>query len=165
MSDTLFDISQYQSQAHISYSADWKDATGTDPAWEQPYLEPDGGANSQEPDDDAITQWRTGAEFTLRLQSGQTVEVTFVPCLVGDRRMHEFSFTGPVSPTGFKSHFVLASEAEKFPHPRDYAQAYAEEMFARFEAQQQHSGFKLKPKAKRGERAAGNFWRFGRFFD
>jgi len=148
MSDTLFDLSQYQSQAHISYSADWRDATGADPAWEQPDLELDLGANSQGPVDDAITQWRSGAEFTLTLQSGQTVEVTFVPCLVGERRMHEFGFTGSVSPTGFKSHFVLASESERFPHPRDYAQAYAEEMVARFEAQQEHSGNKLKPTGK-----------------
>ena len=146
MSDTLFDLSQYQSHAHVSYSPDWRDATGTDPAWEQSDLEPELGANSQEPDGDAPTGWRGASEFNLTLQSGQTVEVTFVPCLVGDRRMHEFSFTGAVSPTGFKSHFVLALEAEQFPHPRDYAQAYAEEIFARFEAQQQHSGFKLKPK-------------------
>ncbi len=56
--------------------------------------------------------------------------------------MHEFSFTGSVSPTGFKSHFVLASESEHFPHPRDYAQAYAEEMVTQFEAQLQRSGKK-----------------------
>jgi len=142
MSDTLFDLSQYQSQAHISYSADLRDATGADPAWEQPDLELDLGANSQGPIDNALNQWRTEAEFTLTLQSGQTIEVTFVPCLVGKRRMHEFSFTGSISPTGFKSHFVLAVEAEQFPHPRDYAQAYAEEMVAQFEAQQQQSGFK-----------------------
>jgi len=103
------------------------------------------GANSQGPVDNALNQWRTEAEFTLTLQSRQTVEVTFVPCLVGKSRMHEFSFTGSVSSTGFKSHFVLASEAEEFPHPRDYAQAYAEEMLARFEAQQQRSGFKHSP--------------------
>ena len=142
MSDTLFDISQYQSQSHINYSPDWRDATGTDPAWEQPDLELDLGANSQSPDGDAPTGWRSASEFTLTLQSGQDVEVTFVPCLVGLSRMHEFSFTGPVSTTGFKSHFVLAAESEQFPHPRDYAQAYAEEMVAQFEAQQQHSGNK-----------------------
>ncbi len=144
MSDTLFDLNKYQSQAHISYSADLRDATGTEPAWEQPDLEPDLGANPQEPDGDAPIGWRTAAEFTLTIQSGQDVEVTFVPCLVGKRRMHEFAFTGSVSPTGFKSHFVLAVEAEQFPHPRDYAQAYAEEMVAQFEAQQQRSGNKLK---------------------
>ena len=83
MSDTLFDLSQYQSHAHISYSPDWRDATGTDPAWEQPSLELDLGANSQAPDGDAPTGWQSAAEFTLTLQSGQTVEVTFVPCLVG----------------------------------------------------------------------------------
>jgi len=142
MSDTLFDLNQYQSQAHMSYSADLRDATGTDPAWEQPDLEPDLGTNPQGPVDDALNQWRTEAEFTLTIQSGQTVEVKFVPCLVGKRRMHEFGFTGPLRSTGFKSHFVLAVEAEEFPHPRDYAQAYAEEMVARFEEQQQHSGKK-----------------------
>jgi len=145
MSDTLFELNQYQSQAHISYSPDWRDATGTDPAWEQPDLELDLGANSQEPDGDVATGWRTEAEFTLTLQSGQTIEVKFVPGLVGKRRMHEFSFTGPISPTGFKSHFVLAIKAEEFPDPRAYAQAYAEEMLARFEAQQQRSGFKRSP--------------------
>ncbi len=144
MSDTLFDLSQYQSQANMSYSADWRDATGTDPAWEQPERELDLGANSQEPDGDVATGWRSASEFTLTLQSRQTVEVKFVPCLVGKRRMHEFSFTGSVSPTGFKSHFVLAIDSEKFPHPRDYAQAYAEEMVAQFEAQQQPPGIKLK---------------------
>ncbi len=142
MSDTLFDLNKYQSQAHISYSADWRDATGTDPAWEQPDLEPDLGADSEEPDGDVATGWRSASEFTLTLQSQQTVEVKFVPCLVGKRLMHEFSFTGPVSSTGFKSHFVLAIESEKFPRPRDYAQAYAEEMVTQFEAQQQHSGKK-----------------------
>ena len=145
MSDTLFDLNQYHSQAHISYSADLRDATGTEPAWEQPDLEPDLGTNPQETVDHALAQWRTEAEFTLTIQSGQTVEVKFIPCLVGKRRMHEFSFTGPVSPTGFKSHFVLAIESEKFPCPRDYAQACAEEMLTQFEAQLQRSGGKLKP--------------------
>ncbi len=103
------------------------------------------GANFQEPDSDALAGWRGAAEFTLTLQSGQTVEVTFVPCLVGKRRMHEFAFTGPVSTTRFKSHFILAVEAEsEWATPADYAQAYAEEMLARFQAQQQHSGNKLK---------------------
>ncbi len=63
MSDTLFDISQYQSQAHMSESPDLRDATGTDPAWEQPDHELDLGANSQRPVDDAITQWRSGAQY------------------------------------------------------------------------------------------------------
>ncbi len=133
---------KYQSQSNISYSADLRDATGIDPAWEQPDLELDLGANSQEPDGDVATGWRSASEFTLTLQSGQTVEVKFVPCLVGKRRMHEFSFTGSLRSTGFKSHFVLAVEAEQFPHPRDYAQAYGEEMLAQFEAQQQRSGSK-----------------------
>ncbi len=153
MSDTLFDLNQYQSQAHISYSADWRDATGTDPAWEQPDRELDLGANPQGLVDDAPIGWRSEAEFTLTLQSGQTIEVTFVPCLVGKRRMHEFSFTGCVSPTGFKSHFVLAIESEKFPCPRDYAQAYAEEMVARFEAEQQRSGEK-RSHTDKGARAS-----------
>jgi len=84
MSDTLFDLSQYQSQAHISESPDLRDATGTDPDWEQPSLEPDLGTTPQGLVDDAPTQWRSGAEFTLTLQSGQDVEVKFVPGLVGD---------------------------------------------------------------------------------
>ncbi len=50
--------------------------------------------------------------------------------------MHEFSFTGPISPTGFKSHFVLAVEAEKFPHPRDYAQAYTEKLITQVKDKQ-----------------------------
>ena len=104
-----------------------------------------GALASQSPDGDAPTGWRSAAEFTLTLQSGQTVEVTFLPCLVGLSRMHEFSFTGPVSPTGFKSHFVLAAESEQFRHPRDYAQAYAEAIVA------QHQK-KLK-KAKSTKRA------------
>ena len=33
-------------------------------------------------------------------------------------------------------------ESEQFPHPRDYAQAYAEEMVTQFEAQQERSGGK-----------------------
>ncbi len=146
MSDTLFDLSQYQSQSNMSYSADWRDATGTDPAWEQPDLEPDLGTNPQGPVDDApIGGWRSGAEFTLTLESQQTVEVTFIPCLVGKRRMHEFSFTGPFSATGFQSHFVLAVESEsEWATPADYAQACAEEMLTQFEAQQQRSGKKLK---------------------
>ncbi len=94
------------------------------------------GANSQEPDGDAPTEWQSAAEFTLTLHSGHDVEVTFVPCLVGKRRMHEFSFTGPVSPTGFKSHFVLAAEALQFPHPRDYAQAYAEKLITQVKDKQ-----------------------------
>ncbi len=148
MSDTLFDISQYQSQSNMSESPDLRDATGTDSAWEQPDLEPDLGTNPQGPVDDALIGWRTEAEFTLTLQSGQTVEVTFVPCLVGKRRMHEFSFTGPVSSTGFKSHFVLAVEAEEYPHPCDYAQAYIHDLVARFEAAQQQQA-KSKKRARR----------------
>jgi len=110
-------------------------------AWEQPERELDLGANPQGLVDDAPIGWRSEAEFTLTLQSGQTVEVTFVPCLVGKRRMHEFGFTGPVSATGFQSHFVLAVESEsEWATPADYAQACAEEMLTQFEAQQQRSG-------------------------
>ncbi len=105
-------------------------------AWEQPVLELDLGTNPPGSVDDAPTGWQSASEFTLTLQSGQTVEVTFVPCLVGKRRMHEFSFTGPVSATGFKSHFVLAAESEQFPHPRDYAQAYTEKLITHVEDKQ-----------------------------
>ena len=148
MSDTLFDISQYQSQGHTSYSPDWRDATGTDPAWEQPSLEPDLGTNPEGAEADAPNGWQSEAEFSLTLQSGQTVEVTFVPCLVGKRRMHEFSFTGPVSSTGFKSHFVLAAEAEQFPHPRDYAQAYAQELVDQHESKTETPSKKRSPSTK-----------------
>ena len=145
MSDTLFDISLLPvSSSHELQRRLFEMRLALKIAWEQPDLEPDLGTNPQGPVDDAHIHWGSGAEFTLTLQSGQTIEVKFVPCLVGKRRMHEFSFTGPVSTTGFKSHFVLAVEAENFPCPRDYAQAYAEEMVAQFEAQLQRSGKKLE---------------------
>ena len=41
MNNSLFDMSQYESQSAPSYSADWRDATGTDPAWDGPELYPD----------------------------------------------------------------------------------------------------------------------------
>ena len=91
---------------------------------------------SQEADGDAPTGWQSADEFTLTLQSGHDVEMKFVPRLVGKRRMREFSFTGPVTPTGFKSHFVLAAEAEEFPHPRNYAQTYTEKLITHVEDKQ-----------------------------
>jgi len=40
-SNPLFDISQYQTGAIQSYSIDWRDATGTDPAWDELELHSD----------------------------------------------------------------------------------------------------------------------------
>ncbi len=128
MSNPLFDISQYQSETQRSYSADWRDATATDPAWDEPNSKPNSEANTKGPAGDAPTGWRNTAEFTITLNSGQTIGVKFVPGLEGELSMHQFDFTGPVSSTGFKSHFVLAVETEEFPHPRDYAQVYAQEV-------------------------------------
>ena len=137
MNSPLFDMSQYQSATTRSYSPDWRDATESDPAWDLPNLELNLEARTDEPDGNAPTGWQIASEFTITLESGQTIEVKFVPCLEGKLRMHQFDFTGSVSPTGFKSHFVLAVEAEKYPHPRDYAQAYIQDLVARFEASQQ----------------------------
>ncbi len=148
MSDTVFDISQYQPQARQNYSLDWTNATGIDPAWDKKDLEPDLGTNGKRPVGDALTQWQSASEFTLTLQSGQTVEVKFVPGLVGERRMHQFDFTGPISSTGFKSHFVLAVESEQFSHPRDYAQ----EVVAQHS--QKHSSKNTKQSGSRKEAIA-----------
>jgi hypothetical protein len=135
MSDTLFDMAPYKSEATQSYRPDCRDTTGTDPAWD----EPDFGANDKKPNGDAHTLWRSASEFSLTLPSGQLINVKFIPGLVGERRMHQFDFTGSVSSTGFKAHFVLAVEAEKFPHPRDYAQDYAAELVAQMKGKQRQS--------------------------
>jgi hypothetical protein len=63
MSDTLFDMTPYKSEATQSYRPDWRDAPGTDPAWDQPYL----GANEQKPNGDAPTNWRSASKFSLRI--------------------------------------------------------------------------------------------------
>lgn len=136
MSDTLFDLSQYKSEATQSYSPDWRDATRTDPVWDKPNSKPNSEANTKEPSGDAPTVWRNVAEFTITLNSRQTIDVRFVPGLKGELSMHQFDFTAPVSSTGFKSHFVLAVKSEQFPHPHDYAQAYAQELVAQFEEKQ-----------------------------
>jgi len=137
MSNSLFDMSQYQTATTRSYSPDWRDATESEPAWDVPDLEPNLETRTDGPNGNAFTGWQIESEFSINLESGQTVKVKFIPCLEGGRRMHQFDFTGPVSPTGFKSHFVLAVEAEEYPHPRDYAQAYVQDLVARFEAAQQ----------------------------
>ena len=138
MSNPLFDISQYQSETQRSYSADWRDTIALDPSWDEPNLEPNSEFSIQQPDNDTPSGWRSAAFFTITLESGQTVEVKFVPGVEGELAMHQFDFTGPVSPTGFKSHFVSAVETEQFPHPRDYAQVYAQEVAAQF-AEKQHT--------------------------
>ncbi len=137
MSDTLFDLSQYKSASSNNYRSDWVDATGADPSWNEPSLAPTSALSINALATDAAQEWRSCAEFTITLESGQTVQGNFVPCLEGEYRMHQFDFIGPVSPTGFNSHFVLAVEAEEYPHPRDYAQAYVQDLVARFEAAQQ----------------------------
>ncbi len=148
MNDTLFDVSQYKSASPESYHSDWKDATESDPAGDVPDLEPNLEIRTDEPDGNAPTGWQTESEFTITLESGQTVQGNFVPCLEGERRMHQFDFTGPVSPTGFKSYFVLAVEAEGYPHPCDYAQAYVQHLVARLETAQQQQA-KGKKRARR----------------
>ncbi len=147
MNSPLFDISPYQSGVTRSYSTDWRDATESDPAWDTPDLELNLETKTDEPDGNALTEWQTESEFTITLESGQTIEVKFIPCLEGEHRMHQFDFIGPVSTTGFKSHFVLAVEAEEYPHPRDYAQASVQDLVARFEAVQQQQS-KSKKRAR-----------------
>jgi len=147
MNSPLFDMSQYQSATTRSYSPDWRDAAESDPAWDVSDLEPNLEARTDEPDGNAPTGWQTESEFTITLESGQTVQGNFIPCLEGEHRMHQFDFTGPVSTTGFKSRFVLAAEAEEYPHPCDYAQAYIQDLVARFEAAQQQQA-KSKKRAR-----------------
>jgi len=143
MSDTLFNISQYQSEPRPSYNTDWTDATGTDPAWDAPDLNPNLEASTQGADSDAPTGWQSADVFPITLKSGQTINVQFIPSKTGELRMHSFNFTGPISPTGFKSHFVLAILSEEFPHPRDYAQAYVQELITQME-EKPHQVMKTK---------------------
>ena len=147
MNSPLFDMSPYQSGATQSYSTDWVDATESDPAWDVPNLEPNLEIRTDEPDGNAPTGWQIESEFTVTLESGQTVQGNFLPCLEGEHRMHQFDFIGPVSTTGFKSHFVLSIEAEEYTHPCDYAQAYIHDLVARFEAAQQQQA-KSKKRAR-----------------
>ncbi len=115
MSDTLFDMTPYKSGAAHSYSPDWIDATASDPAWDEPDLEPNVETRTDEPDGNAPSGWRIRREFIITLTLGQTVEVKFVPGIEGELSMHQFDFTGSISPTGFKSHFVLALFGRKIP--------------------------------------------------
>jgi len=128
MSGTLFDMTPYKSEAPQSYRSDWTDAIGSDPSWDEPNSEPKSEANTQDPFGDVPPEWQSAAEFTIVLKSGLSIEVKFVPGLDGELSMHQFDFSGPVSATGFKSHFVLAVEALEFPHPSDYALAYVEKL-------------------------------------
>jgi len=133
MSETLFDLSQYKSTSGDRDHSDWIDATGADPAWNESSVTPASALSSNELATDTAHGWGSCAEFTITLESGQTIQGNFTPCLEGERRMHQFDFTGPVSTTGFKSHFVLAAEAEEFSHPRNYAQAYVRELVFQLE--------------------------------
>lgn len=147
MNNPLFDMSPYQTGAIQSYSTDWIDATDSDPAWDELLSDPNLETSTEETSGDIPTGWRSADVFTIMLQSGQAIEVKFIPCLEGKLRMHQFDFIGPVSTTGFKSHFVLAVEAEEYPHPRDYAQAYIHNLVTRFEAAQQQQA-KSKKRAR-----------------
>jgi len=133
MSDTLFDMTPYKSEATQNYRPDWTDATGPDPSWDVRDRERNIETRTDEPDGNAPSEWRIRREFIITLTSGQTIKVKFVPGIEGELSMHQFDFTGSISSTGFKSHFVLAVEAEKFPHPADYAQAYAQSLVAQME--------------------------------
>ncbi len=137
MNSPLFDMSPYQSGATQNYSTDWIDATDSDPAWDESLPDPNLETSTEESSGGISTGWQSEDTFTITLQSGQAIEVKFIPCLEGKLRMHQFDFIGPVSTTGFKSHFVLAVEAEGYPHPSDYAQAYIQDLVARFETAQQ----------------------------
>ena len=53
MSDTLFDLSQYKSASAKSYHSDYIDATGTDPAWDETELYPNGKNSTAEPSGNA----------------------------------------------------------------------------------------------------------------
>ncbi len=147
MSDTLFDLSQYKSASAKSYHSDYIDATGTDPAWDEPSLAAIPALGMDELATEVADHWQSCAEFTITLASGQTVQGIFLPGLEGELRMHQFDFTGSVSSTGFKSHFVLAVEAEKFSHPCDYAQAYVPDLVAWFEAEQQQAKSKKRSRS------------------
>ncbi len=78
-------------------------------------------------------EWHKQCEFSLVTSSGVTIDVKFKPGCEGEIVAHQFDFTGPVSPTGFKSHFVLATEPEEYRTPHDYAQAYAEALIVQLE--------------------------------
>ena len=121
MNNPLFDMSPYQSEPTQTHIPDWIDSTAPDPDWDESNSAP----STQKATDDAVTYWRSAAEFTITLTSGLKINVLFTPGKKSELSTHQFDFTGPISPTGFKSHLVLAVEAEKFLHPVNYAQVYA----------------------------------------
>jgi len=78
MSDTLFDLSQYESQSNMSYSADLRDATGTDPAWDKHELHSSWENSTASPDGTAehnSTKAPTMAENETTDSSHAKVEV------------------------------------------------------------------------------------------
>ncbi len=78
MNNPLFDMSQYQSAAPQNYSTDWRDATGSDPAWDEPELHPNWKNSTAEPSGDAefnSTKAPTMAEQTPTESSRAKVEV------------------------------------------------------------------------------------------
>lgn len=112
------------------------------------------GAEQQEPTFLAIAAnpWHSSANFSITLESGQTVEVKFIPSLEGERRMHQFDLTGPVSPTGFQSHFVPAAEAETMATPYEYGTQFVRLVTADFVKEQQAKEGKQKRAKKKGEK-------------
>jgi hypothetical protein len=112
------------------------------------------GAEQQEPTFLAIAAnpWHSSANFSITLESGQTVEVKFIPGLEGERRMHQFDLTGPVSPTRFQSHFVPAAEAETMATPYEYGTQFARLVAADFVKEQQAKEGKQKRAYKKGEK-------------
>jgi hypothetical protein len=78
MSNPLFDMSPYQFEATQSYSPDWRDATGSDSAWDEPDSEHDLETSTHEPTGDAqdnSTKALTMAEEKTPESSHATVEV------------------------------------------------------------------------------------------
>jgi len=78
MNSPLFDMSLYQSATTRSYSPDWRDATESDPAWDEPELHSDEEDITAEPDgraEDNSTREPTMAENETTDSSHPKVEV------------------------------------------------------------------------------------------
>jgi len=78
MNIPLFDMSQYQSVTSRSYSADWIDATKSDPTWDESELHPNWEDSTAEPEgkaEDNSTQVPTMAENETTDSSHMPVEV------------------------------------------------------------------------------------------
>lgn len=78
MSDTLFDLSPYKSASAKSYHSDYRDATTSDPAWDETELYPSWKNSTAEPSGDAeynSTKVSTMAAAETSESSHATVEV------------------------------------------------------------------------------------------